>query len=91
MPEAVAHFEKWLFSNIAGVLLASKAGELLMLRAEDSELSIDQRICHIATLSQSWGLSYLVLCRSEICARVIMYDPVRVQKNTVGCATAGFG
>ena len=81
LPVAVAHFEKWLFSNIAGVLLAGKAGELLMLKAEDSELSIDQRICHIAALSQSWGFSHLVLCRSEICARVIMYDPVKVQKT----------
>jgi len=81
LPEAVAHFERWLFSNIAGVLLADKAGELLMLRAEDSELSIDQRICHIAVLSQSWGFSYLVLCRSEICSRVIIYDPAKVQKT----------
>gem|GEM_PF-1594166 len=81
LPEAVAHFEKWLFSSIAGVLLVGKAGELLMLRVEDSELSIDQHICRIAALSQSWGFSHLVLCRSEICARVIMYDPVRVQKT----------
>ena len=81
LPEAVADFEKWLFSNVAAVLLAGKAGELLMLSAEGSELGIDQRICHIAALSQSWGLSYLVLCCSEICARVIMYDLIEVQKT----------
>ncbi|MBW2039277.1 MAG: DUF3793 family protein [Deltaproteobacteria bacterium] len=66
---------------MASVLFADKAGELLMLRAEHSELSIDQRIERIAALSRSWGFSYLVLCRSQVCARVIIYDQMKVQKT----------
>ncbi len=81
LPEAVTEFEKWLFFDMASVLFADKAGELLMLRAEHSELSIDQRIERIAALSRSWGFSYLVLCRSQVCARVIIYDQTKVQKT----------
>lgn len=80
LPEPVAEFQKWLFFNISTVLFADKTGELLMLRDEDSELSIDQRIHHIAGLARSWGLSHSVLCRSQQCARVIIYDTSRVLK-----------
>ena len=80
LPEAKAEFEKWLFVHIARVLFADKAGELLMLRAEQSKLSINQRIERITALAPLWKYSYLVLCRSPFCARVIIYDQAKVQK-----------
>lgn len=80
LSEAGAEFEKWLFVNIASVLLADKAGELLMLRAECSELSIEQRIERIAKLAPLWKHSYQMLYRSRVCARVIIYQQAKVQK-----------
>ena len=80
LSETEAEFEKWLFVHIASVLFADKAGELLMLRAEQSKLSINQRIERITALAPLWKYSYLVLCRSPFCARVIFYDQAKVQK-----------
>jgi hypothetical protein len=81
LPEPVCEFEKWLFSNVAGVLFAEKSGELLMLGAGKSELSIDERIQRIAALSRSWLVSYHVLCRCHVSAKVIIYDSVNVQET----------
>jgi hypothetical protein len=81
LPECEAEFQKWLFVHIASVLFADKAGELLMLRGEKFGLSIDQQIECIAALSPSWKYSYVVLCRDSSCARVVIYDPAKVQKT----------
>ena len=81
LPEAVGEVEKWLFFNVASVLFAEKSGELLMLGAEKSELSNDERIQSIAALSRSWLFSYQVLCRCHVSAKVIIYDPVSVQET----------
>jgi hypothetical protein len=80
LPERQAEFEKWLFVNIASVLFADKGGELLMLRVEQSELSVGQRIECISALAPLCRYSYMVLCRSVVCARVIIYEPAKVQK-----------
>jgi hypothetical protein len=79
LPENKAAFEKWLFVHIAGVLFADKAGELLTLRAGQFQLSIDEQIRRIETLSPAWKYSQRVLCRIASCARVVLYDPGKVR------------
>lgn len=80
LPESKAAFERWLFVHIAGVLFADKAGELLTLSAGQCNLSIDQQIRRSEALSPLWKYSHLVLCQSLSCARMVIYDQVKVQE-----------
>jgi len=47
LPPTEAAFEKWLFLNAAGVLFGEKAGELVILRGNQFDLSLKQRLIHI--------------------------------------------
>jgi hypothetical protein len=70
-----------LFIHIAGVLFGGKAGELLMLRAEGCDLTIDQRIRRIEDLATQWQYSYLVLFQSPISARVVIFNEAQVRED----------
>ncbi len=81
LPEAEAEFERKLFVSIAGVLLGEKVGELIMLRADGSELDLEERLQRLARLSRSWRFWCRLLFRSSSCLRVIVYDRVRAQQR----------
>jgi hypothetical protein len=80
LPENKAEFERWLFVNIAGLLFAGKAGELLTLNAGRNHLDIEQQIERIENLSYLWNYSFLVLNENPSCAKVVLYREIQVQK-----------
>lgn len=72
-----AGFEKKFFVSCSKVLLADKAGELVMLRhGEDPtpKLKVAVRLC------RGWGLSCRVVCKSETCIKVLVYRPKRLDE-----------
>jgi hypothetical protein len=70
-----------VFVQIAGVLFAGKAGELLTLRAREGGIDVNQQIEIIETLTRSFDISCLVLCRKKCCARAVVYNPTEVKKT----------
>jgi hypothetical protein len=81
LTEGEAEFQKWLFVRSAGVLFGGKGGELLVLGANNCELSIDRQIRCIETLSSIWQYFYVLLVRKTMgCACIAIYDPSRVRK-----------
>lgn len=80
-PGIQAAYEAWLFVDIAGVLFAEKAGELLTLCPEYFQLSIDEQIGHIRSVSPVWGFSYVVLQNDGVCSRVVIYNRARVKET----------
>jgi hypothetical protein len=81
LPQLESEFEKWLFVSIASVLFAGKAGELLMINAEKYGLSVDRLTERISALSGSWGFSFLVICRCDVCVKVVIYDQAKIQET----------
>lgn len=77
---AEAEFAKWLFIHVAGVLLAQKAGELLTLPENQFDLSLKQRLAHLARLAGRWQCSYMVLQRSVFSTKIILYHEDRVRQ-----------
>ena len=80
LPQSESEFERWLFVSIASVLFAGKAGELLMINAEKYGLSVDRLTERISALSETWGFSFIVICRCDVCARVVIYDRTKIQE-----------
>ena len=76
--DAEAEFHQWLFIHLSGVLFADKAGELLMLRAGQFDLSVDQQIAVASASASSWNYSLLTLCHNSECGRLIIYDRQKV-------------
>ena len=80
LPQSESEFEKWLFVSVASVLLAGKSGELLMINADKYGLNVDRLTERISALSETWGFSFLVICRCDVCARVVIYNRTKVQE-----------
>lgn len=76
-----AEFAKWLFIQVAGVLLAEKVGELLTLPEKQFGLSLKQRLAHLARLAARWQCSFMVLQRSIFSTKIILYHEGRVQQT----------
>jgi hypothetical protein len=81
LPEGRASFETSLFINIAGVLFAGKAGELLTLTPEKWGMDMHQQAEVTALFASSFHVSCQTLYRNGHCARVLIYDPGEVRKT----------
>ena len=68
-----AEYEEWIMTAIAGVLLAKKAGELIVLSPESAGLSVPRQLEVLRSLVCSWQLSSVTVCQSEHCAKVVIY------------------
>jgi hypothetical protein len=80
-PGGEADFQRWLFVRSAGVLFGGKGGELVVLKAGNCTLSVDQQIGCIRALSTLWRYSHVLLRRNGSGAKVVIYDPSEVQRT----------
>ena len=72
-------FEEWIMTAIAGVLLAKKAGELIVLSRESAGLTLPRQLEALRGLVGSLKLSSLTVCHSEHCAKVVIYRAEKVE------------
>ena len=79
LPQPESDFEKWLFVSIASVLLGGKSGELLNIDAKRYGVDFDRLTERIIAISRSWGFLFIVICRWDTCAKIVIYDRVKVQ------------
>jgi len=89
-------FGEWLFVQVAGVLFAQKAGELLTLPAEQFALPMAQRLTCLDHLATQWGVMCHVLQQNEVSSKVVLYRPALVQHRlhevppAILCGTLGY-
>jgi hypothetical protein len=81
LPEELDDFGRWLFVRVAGVLLACKAGELVMLGDGQCRMTIGEQLKSIGKISEIWNYSWIALPRHGSRARVMIYDQDRVRST----------
>lgn len=77
-PDCEAEFEKWLFVRVASVLFADKGGELITLSDGNCGLTLEVQQDLVERMSRIWLYSHVVLFRSSLCLRVVVYHPLKI-------------
>jgi hypothetical protein len=75
-----ALFEKWAHAKIAGVVHGEKPAELLVIRSDRTAISMETRMGVLTGYARTFGLSDRLLYECPVGARVVVFDPDRVQQ-----------
>ncbi|MFW5828288.1 MAG: DUF3793 family protein [Alkalispirochaeta sp.] len=79
--EKYCRVEYWLFTHVAVVLLAGKAGELLNLDLRELDLKPDEAESIIDRRCHEWQLDVHVLVRSQDAIKFVVYRTKRVEEQ----------
>lgn len=66
-------FERWLFVQVSGVLFGGKAGELLIVKQDFFNMSLDGCLGHVGSFCESWKLKYKMLVMTGHSLKFIIY------------------
>ena len=66
-------FERWLFVQVSGVLFGGKTGELLIIKKDFFDMSLDGSLEHIGSFCESWRLKYKMLVMTGHSLKFIVY------------------
>lgn len=76
-----SEFNRWLFVEASTVIAGEKTGTLLVLNARRFLMNMEQLTANFDRLCTQWRLSYVILCRCQERAKVIVYNPDLMQQD----------